>query len=96
MLNRRPPLSPPTASPDVSPRENETATKSKQGFVNFFGEQRFGRDGTNNLDVGLLLLGCEWARAVDRIMAPHPADTPFVAEAKEAFFRGDDYAYTMG
>ena len=63
--------------------------------MNFFGEQRFGRDGTNNLDVGLLLLGGEWDRAVGRIMAPHPADNKMVAEAKESFFRGDDYAYSM-
>eukprot|EP00752_Nemacystus_decipiens_P017519 g15702.t1 len=65
-----------------------------EGFVNFFGEQRFGRDGTNNVDVGLLLLGGEWGGAIDRIMAPHPADNKMVAEAKMSFFRGDDNAYT--
>ncbi|CAM9988521.1 unnamed protein product, partial [Ectocarpus sp. 12 AP-2014] len=66
-----------------------------QGFVNFFGEQRFGRDGTNNLDVGLLLLEGDWAGAIDRIMAPHPADSAMVTEAKEAFFGGRDYGYSM-
>ncbi|CAN0153680.1 unnamed protein product, partial [Ectocarpus fasciculatus] len=66
-----------------------------EGFVNFFGEQRFGRDGTNNLDVGLLLLEGDWAGAIDRIMAPHPADSAMVAEAKEAFFGGRDYGYSM-
>ncbi|CAM9309633.1 unnamed protein product, partial [Pylaiella littoralis] len=66
-----------------------------EGFVNFFGEQRFGRDGTNNLEVGLLLLRSEWAQAIDRVMAPHPADNPMVAQAKEAFFRGDDYDHAM-
>lgn len=63
--------------------------------MNFFGEQRFGRDGTNNLDVGMLLLGGDWAGAIDRIMAPHPADSTQVAEAKEAFFGGEDYGYAM-
>ncbi|CBJ32590.1 pseudouridine synthase [Ectocarpus siliculosus] len=68
---------------------------AREGFVNFFGEQRFGRDGTNNLDVGLLLLEGDWPAAIDRIMAPHPADSAMVSEAKEAFFDGRDYGYSM-
>lgn len=54
--------------------------------MNYFGGQRFGRDGTNSVDVGLLLLKSDWNGAVDRILAPHPADTKEVSLAKEAFF----------
>ncbi|CAN0539428.1 unnamed protein product, partial [Scytosiphon promiscuus] len=61
----------------------------KQGFVNFFGQQRCGRDGTNSIDVGMLLLRSDWGGAVKRILAPHPADTKEVAAAKEAYFGGD-------
>lgn len=45
--------------------------------------------------MGLLLLEGDWAGAIDRIMAPHPADSPMVAEAKEAFFDGQDYGFSM-
>ena len=60
-----------------------------QGFVNFFGAQRFGRDGTNSVDVGILLLRSQWKGAVNRILEPHPADTREVAAAKAAYFEGD-------
>lgn len=37
----------------------------------------------------MLLLRSEWAGAVNRILAPHPADTREVAAAKEAYFTGE-------
>lgn len=58
-----------------------------QGFINFFGAQRFGRDGRNSIDIGMALLRCDWAGAVRKNLAPHPADTREVAIAKEACFR---------
>ena len=60
--------------------------------MNFFGAQRFGRDGANSVDVGMALLRCDWVGAVKKILAPHPADTREVVSAKEACFRrqGED------
>lgn len=75
---RPPPSSTPT--PDASP------SPGNKGFINFYGVQRFGRDGTNSVDVGLLLLKSDWGAAVQRILAPHPADTAEVSAAKEAYF----------
>lgn len=57
--------------------------------MNYFGVQRFGRDGTNSVDVGLLLLKSNWAGAVKKILAPHPADTVEVSAAKNAYLEGE-------
>lgn len=68
-----------------APRRDES-----QGFVNFFGAQRFGRDGTNSVEVGLMMLRSDWAGAVRRILEPHPADGKEVSTAKQAFFSSVD------
>lgn len=81
------PTNVPTNLPSTT-TENRQHNNNRQGFVNFFGEQRFGRDGTNNVDVGLLLLCSKWKLACDRIMAPHRADSPRLAEIKKLFLSG--------
>ncbi|KAG5189803.1 hypothetical protein JKP88DRAFT_286547 [Tribonema minus] len=56
-----------------------------QGFVNFFGPQRFGRADTPNHEVGMSILRLEWAEAVDKLLAPSSRDGADVAAAKAAW-----------
>ena len=64
------------------------------GFVNYFGLQRFGTGGTCNSLVGGAVLaaatgGGDWKRVVDLILAPAKADDEAAADAKRRYAAGD-------
>eukprot|EP01105_Mastigella_eilhardi_P010526 TRINITY_DN245_c0_g1_i1.p1 TRINITY_DN245_c0_g1~~TRINITY_DN245_c0_g1_i1.p1 ORF type:complete len:712 (-),score=221.44 TRINITY_DN245_c0_g1_i1:79-2133(-) len=65
------------------------ASLAKDGFINYFGLQRFGAGDTHTHEIGALLLTNQWEEAVRRIMlnSNAAAGTP-AAMAKELFREG--------
>ena len=48
----------------------------KNGFINYFGHQRFGTDSTvKTSDIGLALVKNQWESAVELILKPRPNET---------------------
>ena len=48
----------------------------KNGFINYFGHQRFGTDSTvKTSDIGLALVKNQWESAIELILKPRPNET---------------------
>lgn len=50
--------------------KNRVERWSTDGFLNYFGHQRFGACGVSTADVGRLILSGEWEEAVRKILSP--------------------------
>eukprot|EP00770_Monocercomonoides_exilis_P013352 MONOS_13299.1-p1 / transcript=MONOS_13299.1 / gene=MONOS_13299 / organism=Monocercomonoides_exilis_PA203 / gene_product=AGAP005743-PA , Pseudouridine synthase family protein isoform 2 / transcript_product=AGAP005743-PA / location=Mono_scaffold00805:17933-21743(+) / protein_length=617 / sequence_SO=supercontig / SO=protein_coding / is_pseudo=false len=59
---------------------------AEHGFINYFGEQRFGTGSIKTHVIGKVMLQGDWEGAVRLILAPHPSDTPRIAEGKKLLF----------
>jgi tRNA pseudouridine13 synthase len=42
----------------------------QDGFINYFGMQRFGTSSVSTYEIGKAILRCEWEKAVDLILGP--------------------------
>ncbi|TGZ62144.1 hypothetical protein CRM22_007598 [Opisthorchis felineus] len=63
------------------------------GFVNYYGLQRFGHSAkSKSFEIGKHLLRGEWTHAIDLILIPTFADLPMVRQTKEEFLISGDAA----
>ncbi|KAF6773007.1 hypothetical protein AHF37_07044 [Paragonimus kellicotti] len=63
------------------------------GFINYFGLQRFGHSAkSKSFDIGRHLIRSEWTEAINLILVPTDADLPLVRKAKEQFLVSGDAA----
>eukprot|EP01024_Parvocaulis_polyphysoides_P058170 TRINITY_DN62310_c0_g1_i1.p2 TRINITY_DN62310_c0_g1~~TRINITY_DN62310_c0_g1_i1.p2 ORF type:complete len:276 (-),score=40.88 TRINITY_DN62310_c0_g1_i1:9-836(-) len=61
----------------------------QNGFINYYGLQRFGSGVNSTHKVGLALLKGDWKAAVDMILMRNEADKEQVAKAKDLYQQGD-------
>ncbi|XP_013630112.1 PREDICTED: pseudouridylate synthase 7 homolog [Brassica oleracea var. oleracea] len=78
----------------------ETIKKSaeslgKDGFINYFGLQRFGSGSVPTHHVGAALLKGEWKEAVDMILDPRESERNVVNEAREYYKETGDIDGTL-
>ncbi|KAA6391715.1 MAG: putative multisubstrate pseudouridine synthase 7 [Streblomastix strix] len=64
---------------------NSMINVARNGFINYFGEQRFGTGEIGTHEVGKCIIKKEWERAVKLIMSEHNGDSPQLIEAKRIF-----------
>lgn len=84
---------------DASPEQVVAAVEglARDGFVNYFGLQRFGSGMSATHKVGALLLKGQWEAAARLILAGPKADRPDIAAARAAFLeKGDVKAALRG
>ncbi|KAF5398336.1 Pseudouridylate synthase 7 [Paragonimus heterotremus] len=63
------------------------------GFINYFGLQRFGHSAkSKSFDIGRHLIRSEWVEAINLILVPTDADLSLVRKAKEQFLVSGDAA----
>ncbi|KAF7256546.1 hypothetical protein EG68_06519 [Paragonimus skrjabini miyazakii] len=63
------------------------------GFINYFGLQRFGHSAkSKSFDIGRHLIRSEWIEAINLILVPTDADLSLVRKAKEQFLVSGDAA----
>ncbi|KAJ3391370.1 hypothetical protein HDU84_006115 [Entophlyctis sp. JEL0112] len=80
-------------SPDDIPDILEASLKSLQtnGFINYYGMQRFGTRSISTHQVGLAMLTGSWKTAVDLIMMPKGDERPDCIEARKVWMETRDY-----
>lgn len=62
--------------------------KLERGFINYFGQQRFGKNLDNHI-IGELILEGKYEEAIDRIFQITESDKDIIKAAKVLFFNGD-------
>lgn len=60
------------------------------GFINYYGMQRFGTRVTATSDVGIAILADEWEKAVDIIMMPKPDEPASLTNARKTWLESKD------
>lgn len=68
-------------------------TRMKNGFINYYGQQRFGKNFNNHI-VGGFILHKDYARAIDAIMRVYEGDSEVIKEAKEHFHK-EEYEQSL-
>lgn len=76
---------------DENAFEESCNALAKQGFINYFGLQRFGKGGAGNHLIGRALLKSDWKEAIDLMFAPKEGERDDVLAMKN-FYRAGDYA----
>ncbi|KAF8038939.1 hypothetical protein BT93_B1482 [Corymbia citriodora subsp. variegata] len=67
----------------------------KQGFINYFGLQRFGSGSVPTHDIGAALLQGEWKTAVSMILDPREGEKDVIALAREYYKESSDIDGTL-
>ncbi|KAL9274479.1 hypothetical protein AKJ16_DCAP26321 [Drosera capensis] len=67
----------------------------KQGFINYFGLQRFGSGTVPTHIIGAALLRGEWSKAVDLILDPREGERDDVAKIREYYKETNDIGRTL-
>ncbi|KAM0685390.1 hypothetical protein COBT_003401 [Conglomerata obtusa] len=62
--------------------------KLQDGFINYFGQQRFGKNLDNHI-IGGLILKNDYEKAIEEIMSLRKSDNDNIKEAKELYFTGN-------
>ncbi|KAH7661468.1 Pseudouridine synthase TruD protein [Dioscorea alata] len=63
---------------------------SRNGFINYYGLQRFGSGSVPTHMIGAALLKGEWKHAVDLILNPREGERAFVRDARESYKENGD------
>ncbi|KAI0322480.1 pseudouridine synthase [Amylostereum chailletii] len=70
---------------------NEAMESMKHnGFINYYGMQRFGTASIPTHSIGLALLKSDWHRAISLILCERPGEHPDVATARRAWLQDGD------
>jgi tRNA pseudouridine13 synthase len=67
----------------------------KNGFINYFGTQRFGTTSVSTQSVGRLLLQGKWVEAIDQILKPRPYDGIPSTNARTVYATTGDVQATL-
>lgn len=59
---------------------------SKNGFINYFGLQRFGKGGTKSHEIGKEILKSNWITCINMLFTPKTDDRINIAQAKALFY----------
>jgi tRNA pseudouridine13 synthase len=62
---------------------------SQNGFINYFGLQRFGKGGSKSHEIGMAIYKDEWKHAVDMMFTPREGDKYEIRTAKSLYNAGD-------
>ncbi|WFD36592.1 tRNA pseudouridine(13) synthase [Malassezia cuniculi] len=70
--------------------ERRVAAVAANGYINYFGMQRFGTGAVPTHSIGIQILRGDYAKALDLLLAPHADDSDelTVREAKDAYAAG--------
>lgn len=73
---------------------NACSQLQMNGFINYFGLQRFGKGGTKSHIIGKALYLSEWKKACDMLFTPQASDRKEVEDAKK-FYNLQDYSQAL-
>lgn len=77
----------------VSIIEEAIHSWTANGFINYYGLQRFGHSSkSKSFEIGKYLIRGEWSHAIDLILMPTSADLPHVRQIKELFAQSGNAA----
>ena len=86
---------------NIKPNEKENVTKALEslqtnGFINYFGLQRFGTVAAiKTSDVGLALIKSKWADAVELLLRPRPNEDTKTARGRAFWWMYRDHSETL-
>ena len=75
------------AQPDVAVIERNASTLDRDGFLNYFDDQRFGSHDRDEGFAALYLLHGEWERALQLVLARDRREDPARERCRRAYFR---------
>ena len=78
----------PCSSQDLTDLQQRVEAVKQDGFLNFYGKQRFGSHSISTDEIGCKILKGDWEGAVSLIMTPHDTDRQEFRFAKDLYAEG--------